>query len=152
MKRVFSSIILLTLLACSGLQSPEFKKMENLKVRAMSILDGTKMTMEGDAVFYNPNPIGAKVKEIELDVFINDNLVNNVKNEVEVSVKGDADFSVPLEFEIPLEEVIGSFSIGDLFKEKLIEYKVSGTIKVALGAVTFDVPIEFEEKESIKLK
>ena len=151
---LFSIFSILILIACNGPTSPEFKKLENVQFKSTSFLNGLTVTLTSDAIFHNPNPIGAKVTEVDLDVFINGKQVTRVKQDLSVDMKAKSDFTLPLEFEIPLQEVYKDLkpTLGDLFKKKKIEYKLDGDIKVGLGNVELRVPVVYEDQEEIRLK
>ncbi len=146
-------LILLIFSACSSPKSPEFLRMENVQFKSMSFLEGPSVTLVGDAIFHNPNLLGAKVTAIDFDVFINEKKVTRIQEEVSATMKANAEFSLPLSFEIPLEKVIEDIqpTIGDIFKKKMVGYKLKGTINVGLGNLELKVPVEMEGEEEVKL-
>jgi len=150
----FLNMLALCMLAsCAQPSSPEFKKMENVQFKSASFLNGPSVTLVGDAVFYNPNTLGAQVTEIDMDVIINGKKVTRVKQDVSANMQGQAEFILPLSFEIPLEEIFKDFkpTLGDIFKKRIIEYKLIGSIKVGLGNLELKVPVEYEDEEELKL-
>ena len=149
---LLGSVILCLLVACAGPQSPEFERIENVKFKSLSFTNGLSVTLQGDAIFHNPNPIGAKVTEIDLDVYINDKKVTHIRQEVSSTMKANADFSLPLNFDIPLKEVTKDLkpTLGNIFKKMEVEYKLDGNIKVGLGNVELRVPVEHKGKEALK--
>jgi LEA14-like dessication related protein len=156
MKKVsFLSFFLLLgmLFSCSQPSSPEFQKMENVQFKSASFLNGPSVTLVGDAVFYNPNTLGAQVTEVDMEVFINGKKVTRIKQDVSANMKGKAAFILPLSFEIPLEEIFKDFkpTLGDIFKKRIIEYQLIGNIKVGLGNLELKVPVEYEDEEELKL-
>ncbi|MFK7970876.1 MAG: LEA type 2 family protein [Bacteroidia bacterium] len=146
--------LLVLLAACDGPQKPEFRKMEKVNFKSVSFKGPLTVTLSGDAVFFNPNAIGADVTEVDLDVFVNEKKVTRVKQNVSASMSGNAEFRLPLEFDVPLKEVFGDakLTLNDIFKKKLIEYKLVGNIKVGLGSVEFKVPVEYADEEEVKLR
>lgn len=145
--------ILCFLVSCTQPSSPEFKKMENVQFKSASFLNGPSVTLVGDAVFYNPNTLGAQVTEVDMEVFINGEKVTRVRQDVSAKMKGKSEFILPLSFEIPLEEVMKDFkpTLGDIFKKRIIEYQLVGNIKVGLGNLELKVPVEYEDEEELKL-
>ena len=140
--------------ACSSPDYPEFQKMENVKFSSISFTGGVSVTLNGDAVFHNPNPIGAKVTEIDFDLFINDKKVTHIRQDVSENMKANSDFTLPLQFKIPLKEVFKDLkpTIGNIFKKQKINYHMLGTLKVGLGSVEVAVPIDYADEEELKYK
>ena len=140
--------------ACESPQQPVFKSLENVKFQSFSLADGGSVTLVGNALFHNPNSIGADVTAVDLDVYINGKMVTNVTQKVSASVNGNSDFKLPLNFKVPLQDVIKDFqfSINDIFKKKLIEYQLDGHIKAGMGGVQVKVPVKYEGQEELRLK
>ena len=147
-------ICLLFLVACNAPQKPEFQKMENVTFKSVSFSGPLTVTLSGDAVFNNPNAIGANVTEVDLDVFINDKKVTHVKQNVSAIMPANADFRLPLEFDVPLKDVFkdAKITLNDIFKKKILQYKLVGNIKVGLGSVEVKVPVDYADEEEVKLR
>lgn len=149
----FSFFLFILITACDGPQKPEFRKMENVKFKSVSFSGPLTITLKGDAVFNNPNPISANVTEVDLDVFVYDKKVTHITQNVSATMPANADFRLPLQFDLPLKDVFddGKLAIGDIFKKKLLQYKLLGNIKVGLGSVEVRVPVEYADEEEVKL-
>lgn len=155
MNKLFSFAILCFLscliLNCSGPESPVFERLEDVEISGLSLGKGSTVSLKGDAVFQNPNVIGAKVVGISFDVFVNDKFLYTAKQEMDVDVDGDSEFKLPLSFDIPVEEVANNIKLTDLFKGHFLTYKLDGHIAVKLAGLEFKVPVVVEEKQKINL-
>jgi LEA14-like dessication related protein len=143
----------LQLFSCSAPDYPEFRKMENVSLKSVSFKDGLSVSLNGEAVFFNPNLIGANVTEMDFDVFINGKKVTHINQDVSAEMKGNSEFKLPLDFKVPLKEVFKDAkpTLGDIFKKKKIEYKLLGHLKVGLGNIEVSVPVEYEDQEEVRL-
>ncbi|MFT4760345.1 MAG: LEA14-like dessication related protein [Paraglaciecola sp.] len=157
MKELFIAIIVgisCLFLSCENPQQPVFKTLENVRFKSFSIANGGSVTLSGDALFHNPNMLGADVSSVDLDVYINGKMVTNVVQDVHASMSGNSDFTLPLNFKVPLKDTVKDFksSINDIFKKKLVEYQLDGHIKAGLGSVQVSIPVKYEGEEELRLK
>lgn len=141
-------------LGCENPQRPVFKTLENVRFKSFSVADGGSVTMTGNALFHNPNTLGADISGVDLDVYINGKMVTNIVQDVNASVGGNQDFTLPLNFKVPLKDVVKDFkfSLNDIFKKKLVEYQLDGHIKAGLGSMQVSIPVKYEGEEELRLK
>ena len=139
--------------SCNAPEYPEFRKMENVSFKSLSFDDGISVTLNGDAVFFNPNLLGANVTELDCDVFINGKKVTHINQDISAEMKGNSEFKLPLDFKVPLKEVFKDVkpTLGNIFKKKKIEYRLVGSLKVGLGNIEMSIPVEYEDEEEVKL-
>jgi len=145
--------ICLSLFACDGPEYPEFVEMKNVKFKSVGFLNGLSITCKADAVFKNPNPVGAKVTEVNLDVTIDGKKVTTIKQEVSAKMPANSEFILPLNFDVPLKKAFPDLksTLGNLLKSKKLNYQLEGTLKVGLGKVEVAVPVDYEGEEEVKL-
>lgn len=151
----FSSFLLLICLffsACSSPEYPEFREMKNVKFKSFSLNNGGSVTLKSDAIFFNPNAIGANVTEVDLDVYIDDKKVTNIRQDVRAEMNANSKFTLPLDFSVPLKDVYKDFkpSLGNLLKKRKIAYRIDGTLKVGLGSVEFSIPVDYAGEEDVR--
>ncbi len=156
-KVVFFSLmcIALILASCGGPATPEFKNMKDVKFKSFSLNGGSpSIVLKANAIFNNPNPFGADVSEVDLDVYINGVKVTHINQDLSAKMPASSDFTLPLSFDVPLQEVAKDFkpTMGDIFKKKKVEYKLEGTLKVGLAGANIKVPVEYEDVEELSLR
>ncbi len=138
--------------ACDAPKEPVFQSLKNVKVSSVGITNGLTVNLAGEAVFNNPNPIGVDVSGMDIDVFVNGKKVSEVHQNLTAAMEGNADFTLPLNFKIPLKDIINDVKGGlikDLLKKKKVDIKLDGTIKVKMGGVDVKVPFDYEEVHEI---
>ena len=150
---LFALLLMLCLAGACGEESyPEFRKMENVQFKAATLKGEVVLT--ADAVFFNPNPIGAQISHLDLDIYVDDNLVANTTQDIHVKMKPNSEFKLPIEAEIPItrifEDVKGGF-LGNILKNQKVHVKVEGDISASLSKVSIDIPIRHEGDYEVKV-
>ncbi|MFN2437959.1 MAG: LEA type 2 family protein [Chitinophagaceae bacterium] len=126
------------------MEKPQFKRLENFTLKSL----GLKETVVGfNATLYNPNGFGVTVKESAVDVYLDSVFVGNFKQTENISVKSEADFSIPLEGKIPLTRAISMNLPSLVGKEVLV--KADGSVKVGKGGVFVTKDFSFEGRQKL---
>lgn len=151
----FSSFLLILCIlfsACSSPEYPEFREMKNVKFKSFSLNNGASVTLKADAIFFNPNAIGANVTEVDLDMYVEDKKVTNIRQDVSAKMKANSEFTLPLDFNVPLKEVYKDLkpSLGNLLKKRKINYRMDGTLKVGLGNIEISIPVDYAGEEDVR--
>ena len=96
-------ILSLTLLlgACTAPENPSFNKLEKVKFNSLSIKKPYSVTLKADAVFNNPNALGAQISAMDFDVYINQKKTTHIRQDVSVKVSAQSDFTLPIICTIP---------------------------------------------------
>ena len=124
-----------------------FKTVKNIEL--ITTEDG-KLQVKGDAVFYNPNKTQTKLKEIDVDILVDGKKAAEVDQQMDLVVKGQADFTVPIVAQLKLEEINLLDAVVSFFGGKKYQIMFTGNLRVAVHGVTVKVPVAF--KDEIKLK
>lgn len=143
----------LFLFSCSTPEAPEFQRLENVRFKSASITNLMNFTLTANAVFNNPHPVGATITALDLEMFVNGEKVSDIKQNVSAPISGNSDFKLPLEIEVPLTKVLKDIkpTLGELFKKREISYQLKGTATVSVAGVEVNIPVDYEDKEELKL-
>ncbi len=143
----------LFIFSCSSPQEPSFKEIKNVKFTDISIRDGLKAIFKGDAVLNNPNSLGATITGLDLEMFVDGKKVSDIDQNLSASMPANSDFTLPLEFAVPLKDVFQDIkpSLGGIFKKREVNYEIMGDIKIGLGGVDIKVPMTYSGTEELKL-
>ncbi|MDN5204857.1 LEA type 2 family protein [Fulvivirgaceae bacterium BMA10] len=140
---------ILFLSACGEYEAPEFHRIKNLKVHKVS---GKIITLKGNALFTNPNSVGFKIKDIDIDLYIAEKNVAKITETSITKVPSDNNFEVPFEVNVPTKEIKGKVInqlLGMLGGQKMqIQFK--GNIKFGKFGINKTTPVA--HKDEIKLK
>ncbi len=144
--------VLLVMLAgaCGKPQSPEFKYLENIIVELESL---STANLHADAVLYNPNKNNVTIKGAEINIMVGDKTIAVLDKKYDIKVKGNTDFTVPLDVKIRLKDLnlnaIGAALGLDGGDGQIIRYV--GKIKLKAYGVPFSVKVDYKDKINIKI-
>src|SRR6478736_2456700 len=93
----FAMLYCLTLLACVPKEEIVFKGVSDI---AVDISDAGKPILKANGYFFNPNKVKMKLKEVDVEVFVDGTKSATVKHELDVTIAGNSDFSVPIVAEL----------------------------------------------------
>lgn len=148
LNNIYLTLLSLLILACSRPEEPEFIRMKNLKVEEFS---EENVTISGAAMLFNPNTFTVTVKEIDIEVRVNDQAVGKAKQIGEVKVPPKAEFEVPMNASFAPEEVYDNLLSGLINYIMKGEFDVyyKGYIKIKVSGVMFKVPVD--HKATVKV-
>jgi len=138
---------------CKELVAPDFKKMTNVKFSSIMMNKGVNLNITADALLNNPNSIGANVSKIDFDIFIDGIKVSNITQNVSKKMPANSDFTLPLNFSVPLQKVFAGFkpTIADMLKKRTVKIKMIGHIYIKQG-IEIKVPVDFDDSYGVPLK
>jgi LEA14-like dessication related protein len=130
-------------------KSPEFVRTKEWKI---SRLPSGNIVLTTKAVFYNPNKAKAKLKDITLNVFANDDFIGTVNQIEKIKIHGNSSFDIPLRLEFNLKDSkIDLFgSLLNLMSNNKFIVDIIGDIKMNIFCIPFKVRIAEQEEFSIK--
>lgn len=149
---IFLFFTMLLLNACNTeALKPQFKSIENIHVTELT---PSKVSIEGDAVVYNPNPISIEMDAILMDVYINETMVGQVNQTASAVIKKKADFHVPLRVSFNPESLfkdkdnlLGLLeSALNAYYNKKVDMHVQGMAGFDVKGIQFKVPFTYEEE------
>lgn len=136
-----------------GPKSPSFINLDNVKIVTAN---ASRVVLQGDAIFNNPNAIAGKLTKTDIHIKINDVDITDIEQTTLINVPKNSNFTVPVNFSFNpeklvqdnegfLQNAIKSF----LSNELTIEY--AGYVTIEVLGIGFDVPIDYTEKVSLGL-
>ena len=137
--------------ACSSPEKPVFKSLENVKLNSFSIKKPYSVTLNADAIYHNPNILGADITGMDLDVFVNKKKVTHITQDVIAKMPPKSDFVLPILLKVPLEEIFQDLNFKDLLGLKMIEYELKGHLKVGFGGIDAKIPFSHSGEEALSL-
>ncbi|MGI9544210.1 MAG: hypothetical protein ACR2MX_13205, partial [Cyclobacteriaceae bacterium] len=105
MRNIIVFLILLGFAACQKPKTPEFVTVKDVEVVS---IDDREVVLEGIAIFNNPNAYKLLVKEVAVDVEVNEIAMGQVNQLEEFEVPAQANFEVPM---------VIAFSPKDVYKD-----------------------------------
>lgn len=102
------------------------------------------------AIFYNPNTLRMKLKEIDVEVMVDGKKSAHARQKLNFQIPAKAEFSIPLEIQLALKEIGLLDTLLSLFGGKKYEIHYVGFVRIKVHGITIKVPIDY--KDEIKLK
>lgn len=147
MNRLWILLLGLALIgSCAPQQEIKLVRVENVQVRKAA--KGALLT--GDAVFFNPNRVGLRLKEVRVDVLVDAKKVANLDQLLSTQVKGKSEFTVPLEVELNLSEFGLSDALQGLFGGRKYQVQYQGYLKVAVNGVPLKIKVDHQEEFKLR--
>ncbi|MBS1506876.1 MAG: hypothetical protein JSS79_09525 [Bacteroidetes bacterium] len=139
-------LFLATLFSCVPKEQVVFKGVNNIGIDMGA--DG-KPVIKADVLFYNPNKMKMKLKDIDVEVFVDGNKSAEVKHAINLVVPPAADFSVPIVGTLSLKQSGFLDAVVGLLGGKKYEVVFKGNIRIVVHGITIKVPVA--QKQELKL-
>lgn len=139
---IFITTLLLT--SCAKIQEPQFRRVENFELKKMGL---EETVIDFKARFFNPNGFGVAVRDATFNVYVNNIYLGKFNQTNEVNVEKNADFSIPLEGKLSMQEALNIDWQTVIGKEVLI--KADGNVKVGKGGLFITKDFSYEGKQVV---
>lgn len=143
MKKAIISLIGIVMIMASCAPKEQVV-LRNVIIRNVATDDAGKMILSADAVFFNPNGVGMKLKHIDIGVKVDGKQTAQIDHDVELRIRPNSEFTVPVEVHLQqmglLDTILG-FLGG---KEHDLEF--SGSIRIKVKGFPVRVPVAHREK------
>jgi len=136
----------MTLVTCVPKEEIVFKGVSDITV---DVSDAGKPILKANGYFFNPNKVKMKLKEVDVEVFVDGTKSAEVKHKLDVAIAGQSDFSVPIVAQLSLKQNSFLDTVVGLLGGKKYEVVFKGYIRVRVHGITIKVPVA--QKQELKL-
>jgi LEA14-like dessication related protein len=144
---IFFFLVLLFASACVPEEEVVLRSIKNEKLETAE--DGNQI-LKADAIFYNPNNVRMKLKELNIEVFVNGKKAAHADQKFNSLIKAKSEFTVPLEIKLSLKELGLLDTILSFLGGKKYEIQFKGHLRIKVHGFTFKVPVD--HKEELKMR
>lgn len=143
----------LTSVACKYQEKPKFIRVDRIELGNVSIKE---IDFEADAVFANNNHIGGKLVTQNIDVFVDEILVGNLRTK-EFNVPARDTFMIPLQGKIATDKIIQKKgqsllnNILSIVRAKKVNVRFEGDILFKKGPFSYTYKVNQTNELDIKL-
>ena len=130
--------------SCTEVKDPEFRRVENFKLKNFGFTD---VTLGFQVTYYNPNNFKVSVKEAATDVYVDSIYLGKFSQDSLVQVGQDAEFSIPLSGTIPTATAL-KLDLKDLDKREIL-LQANGSVKVGKAGVYVNKDFNYSGRHRI---
>ena len=148
MKGFAACCILLSFFAssCKKPQGFDYRDMKNFKVTNWGF---DKSTVSMDLVYYNPNSFGVNLKNVDCDIYLDNNYVGKFLLDTVMHISRNSEFSLPAKMDVDMRNLFKN-SLNVLFSKEIL-VGAKGSTRVGKGGIYVNVPFTYEARHKVDL-
>ena len=100
--------------------------------------------LKAEAVFFNPNNVSGRLKNIKVDIFVNGKKAGSVDKRYTIRIPAKGEFSVPLEVKLNMKEIGTLNTILGVLGGKKFDVKYTGNLQLSYHGLPVKVPIDYK--------
>jgi len=132
------------LLSCSSFREPDFKGIDNVKTKAISL---SRTSLGIDLHYFNPNNTQIKLKNAEGDAWIDGTPLGRFFMDTLILIPANADFRLPVRLDLEMKSVLkNSFAV---FLKNEVLLKIEGQARIGKAGLYINYPVRYEGKQNI---
>ena len=136
----------MTILSCSSPKALEYKTYHNFSIQNLGFNSSTiKLELE----YYNPNNFGMQLRNSDLDIFIDGNLLGHSSFDTLITIPRRNTFTLPIKFDVDMQNIYKNAWSTLTGKEILV--KLTGKLKIGKANVFMSLPVNYESKETFSM-
>jgi LEA14-like dessication related protein len=118
---------------------------ENFKIQQV---DKQMASISLDIKLYNPNDFKIKLKDADIDVFIDGNQLGNVQSAEKYEVPKNDTCLVPVILNVALKKILPN-ALQLVLSNGIADVKLTGTVKAGRYGIYKKIPLDYESKQDI---
>jgi LEA14-like dessication related protein len=126
------------------------EKIQLKNIRDVVVDASSDPTLKANAIFFNPNQVKGKLKNIDVDIFVNGKKAAKVKQDYNMLIPANSEFTVPLVVNLNMKELGFMDTLLGMVGGKKFEVRYEGAIKLNYRGIPVRVPIKY--KDDVKLR
>lgn len=131
--------------ACRAPQAIQYQQVSSVRIMHVDI---GQPELGMDLKFYNPNAFAVDVKDMDIDVFLNDNYLGKARLSKPMLAPAMDTFLLPVALSAQLKQIIPN-ALQVLSKQE-IDLRLSGFLRVGKG-VYMKVPVNYKGKQKLNI-
>jgi LEA14-like dessication related protein len=139
-----SAVILFT--SCKKPQGFDYRDIKNFKINSWGF---DRSTVSMDLVYYNPNNFGVDLKNVDCDIYLDNNFVGKFLLDTIMHIPRNAEFSLPARMDVDMKNIFRNSLNVLLSREVLVGAK--GSTRVGKGGIFINVPFNYEGRHKVDI-
>lgn len=134
----------MTTVACRQPKDLVYQKVHHFGINKV----GAQTVLSMDVQLYNPNAYKMKLKNADLDVYINNSRLGKINLDQKFPIPQLDTFSMPLTLNVDLGNALPN--MFQLMLNSNVNVKLNGTVKAGRHGIFIKVPVNYEGKQDIR--
>ena len=145
-KAWFFLFVIMAFLSCSSPKDLEYINYQDFSIQQLGFNNSTiSLNLE----YYNPNNFGMQLKNTDLDIFINGNLLGHSSSDSLIHIPRRDTFSIPVKFNVNMQSFYKN-ALSTLFGKEIL-VRLTGKVRVGKANIFKSFPVNYETKETFSL-
>jgi LEA14-like dessication related protein len=144
-----SALIGIVFMISFGCQKPK-EKIVLKNIKDVVVDATTEPTLKANAIFFNPNKMKGKLKEIDVDIFVNGKKAGEVDQDYNTVIPANDEFSVPIVVKLKMKELGFTETLLGMVGGRKFEIRYEGAIRFTYRGVPIKVPVDY--KDDVRLR
>jgi LEA14-like dessication related protein len=142
-------IVIVLVFALSSCSMPK-EKIELRQIKDVIADANSEPMLKATAVFYNPNNTRARLKKIDVEIFINGKKVGKVDQDLKLVIPARDEFFVNLEVKLALKELGFMDTLFGMLGGKKFQIEYKGFLKLTYHGLPIRVPVAYKDEIRVK--
>jgi len=138
--------LLLTIASCSAPKALEYKTYHNFSIQKLGF-NSSAITL--DLEYYNPNNFGMQLRNSDLDIFIDGNLLGHSSFDTIITIPRNNTFILPVKFDVDMQNIFKN--AWNTLTGKEVVVRLTGKLKIGKANVFMSLPVNYETKETFSM-
>src|SRR5690606_23766900 len=101
-------------------------------------------------IFYNPNKVRGRLKNISVDIYVNGKKTANVDQKLKTLIPAQSEFTVPIEVKLAMKELGFMDTVLGMIGGKKFEVRYEGYVKLSYRGVPIKVPVNYKDEIRVR--
>jgi LEA14-like dessication related protein len=142
---LFLLFIIVGFTASAQLRAMVYQDVENLKIQQA---DNNKAIISLDIKLYNPNHYKLRLKDGDVDVFVNGNKLGKLQMQDKLEVPKQDTFLIPALLNVDLQALLPN-ALQLVLSNGVADITLSGSIKAGRHGIFISIPVNYEDKQDL---
>ncbi|MFN0274701.1 MAG: LEA type 2 family protein [Chitinophagales bacterium] len=149
MSKFLFAIFVSVFTSCASLKTLDYKGFDGFQLESLSTAPNVNLNLH----LYNPNPIGATLKNMDIALTVNNIIIGNIALEEKVRMKKHSDFVLPIEIGTSITQLgtLAKPGLEAIFSDKGIPFELSGELTLTKFWI-FRKKFHFDYIDEVHLK
>jgi LEA14-like dessication related protein len=145
----FSIGAMLLLMVLTACEKPD-QDIELKRIRDVVVDASSDPLLKANAIFFNPNKVGGKIKKIKVDIFVNGKKAGSVDKDYKLTIPSQAEFTVPIEVKLAIKELGFMNTVLGMLGGKKFDVRYEGFLKLNYRGIPIKVPVNYTDEVKIR--